>query len=58
MGLLLSLLVIVLLAPTLLVGCGGTEIVKGGNTVVTENKIPRIDERVPEVIETATFALG
>ncbi len=58
MGLLMSLLVIVLLAPTLLVGCGGADIVRGGNTVLTEAKIPPIDTGVPEVIETATFALG
>ena len=58
MGLLFSLLVIVFLAPALLIGCGGTEIVKGGSDVVTGNRIPPIDTRVPEVIETATFALG
>jgi len=58
MGLLISLLVIVLLAPALLVGCGGTEIVKGENNVIAETRIPPIDARVPEVTETATFALG
>jgi hypothetical protein len=58
MGLLVSLLVIVLLAPALLAGCGDTEIVKGENNMLAETKIPLIDTRVPEVTETATFALG
>jgi hypothetical protein len=67
MRLFLSLLLVAVTVPALVTGCfmsepagGGTEVNDVMNTTETteEHAIPLLDTMVPEVTETATFALG
>ena len=58
MAFLISILMAVVLVPALAMGFDGWGIIKGRNTMVTELKRPLLDDSVPAVTETATFALG
>ncbi len=58
MSILISLLMIFILVPTIFGGCGNGVSVEGGDKMISEKTIPPIDRSVPEVVETATFAMG
>ena len=58
MGKIVTLLAIVFLAPALVIGCSVPEMEKEENTVHTETEISSTGTETPEIIETATFALG
>ena len=58
MGILISLIMVLVLIPTVFGGCNSAVNVEGGDEMVFEKTIPPIDRSVPEVIETATFAMG
>ena len=58
MGILISLLMIFILIPTIFGGCSSGVKVEEGGKMISEKTIPLIDRSLPEVIETATFAMG
>lgn len=58
MGILISLLMVFILIPTIFGGCSSGVKVEGVDKMISDKTIPPIDRSVPEVIETATFAMG
>ena len=52
----ISLLLLLLVLPAALLGCGGAG--KNGGVTMSEREIPAIDRAAPAATATATFALG